>query len=95
MFIQWRHIFLKGVTIALQWILGSHGRSEGDLITYGHLERVDVKFFLDYIYDHYGLSEKLVLWGQSMGAAVAFLVAESDSRVNLLVPRVPTQASIA
>lgn len=63
----------------------SHGRSEGDLITYGHLERVDVKFFLDYIYDHYGLSEKLVLWGQSMGAAVAFLVAESDSRVNLLI----------
>ncbi|OJV20771.1 MAG: hypothetical protein BGO30_05495 [Bacteroidetes bacterium 41-46] len=62
-----------------------HGESEGDFVTYGHLERGDLKELIDYIEKKWGINGKLILWGQSLGAAVSLLVAAEDSRVDGVV----------
>ena len=65
--------------------LRSHGDSSGDFITFGNSEHRDVSSFIDYISENFGLENRVVLWGQSLGAAVAFLTAESDARVDALI----------
>lgn len=65
--------------------LRSHGDSSGDYITFGNSEHRDVSSFIDYISENFGLENRVVLWGQSLGAAVAFLTAESDARVDALI----------
>lgn len=65
--------------------LRSHGESSGEYITYGESEHDDLSSFIDYISENFGLDERVILWGQSLGAAVAFLTAEYDSRVDVLI----------
>ena len=62
-----------------------HGESEGNCVTYGHLERGDLKELIDFIENKWGIKGKLILWGQSLGAAVSLLVAAEDSRVDGVV----------
>jgi len=63
----------------------SHGESEGRYITYGHLEKGDLIQLLDYVESQYGIKGKVILWGQSLGAAVALMVASEERRVDCVV----------
>lgn len=62
------------------WDARGHGASEG-LCTYGARERDDVSDVLDALARH-GLAEPILLYGYSMGAAVAIQAAAHDPRVD-------------
>jgi pimeloyl-ACP methyl ester carboxylesterase len=80
-----------------------HGQSEGDFSTFGGLEAGDIQCWLDELAVRLGQvvsSEPLraVLWGRSMGAAIALRAAALDSRpvaVVLEAPMVDLVASTA
>jgi pimeloyl-ACP methyl ester carboxylesterase len=54
-----------------------HGRSQGDVCTYGYFERHDVMRALDAV-----RAERAVLFGSSLGAAVALQAAAVEQRVG-------------
>ena len=56
---------------------GGCGISDGGLVTLGYREREDVEVVLDYLQSHAGVSF-VCLYGRSMGAATALLVAADD-----------------
>ena len=56
-----------------------------DLPKFNLIEKHPNKIVIDYISENFGLENRVVLWGQSLGAAVAFLTAESDARVDALI----------
>lgn len=58
----------------------SHGRSEGDVCTYGFHEKTDLRRVIDTVTDG-----PVVLIGTSLGAAVALQEAAGDSRVTAIV----------
>jgi uncharacterized protein len=62
----------------------AHGRSEGELVTMGVLEQLDLRGALDYLQNERGIGRVGVL-GFSMGAGVALLVAAQDDRIEALV----------
>jgi dienelactone hydrolase len=56
---------------------GGCGNSDGGLVTLGFREREDVEVVLDYLHSHAAVSY-VCLYGRSMGAATALLVAADD-----------------
>jgi beta-lactamase superfamily II metal-dependent hydrolase/pimeloyl-ACP methyl ester carboxylesterase len=69
------------------------GRSEGDCTTYGALESADLCAWLDWL-DARTSPGCVVVWGRSMGAAVALRAATADRRIAALVLEAP-YASLA
>ncbi len=71
-----------------------HGQSEGDFSTFGALEARDIQIWLDELARRLALTDREsifqpVLWGRSMGAAIALRAAALDSRTVALVLEAP------
>ena len=71
-----------------------HGESEGHFSTFGGLEARDIQRWLDELPARVArtdpaLSFRPVLWGRSMGAAIALRAASVDSRAVALVLEAP------
>ncbi len=49
------------------------GKSEGDYIGFGVLERHDAKLWADYVADRFGLQHRIILSGLSMGASTVLM----------------------
>jgi pimeloyl-ACP methyl ester carboxylesterase len=59
--------------------LRHHGRSAGDLSSFGYFERQDVRAAVELA--HRRTAGPIVVWGVSMGAAAAALAAAEDPRI--------------
>lgn len=62
----------------------AHGRSEGETVTMGALEQVDLVAALDYVQQQRGVQRAGVM-GFSLGAGVSLLAAAHDKRIAALV----------
>ncbi|MBM3265584.1 MAG: alpha/beta hydrolase, partial [candidate division Zixibacteria bacterium] len=62
-----------------------HGKSDGDLITFGYFERQDVEAALGYVTSTKGETGPIILWGISMGAANALLAGAEQSSVGAII----------
>lgn len=62
----------------------AHGRSEGEIVTIGALEQADLFGALDYLENAHGITG-VGVFGLSMGAGVALMVAAQDHRVAAVV----------
>lgn len=62
----------------------AHGRSEGELVTIGALEQADLFGALDYLETARGIT-RVGVFGLSMGAGVALMVAAQDQRIAAAV----------
>ena len=60
--------------------LQAHGDSEGELITFGGLEHLDLLQWTDLLIQRFGPDIRILLHGVSMGAATVMLTAGSRSR---------------
>lgn len=60
------------------------GDSGGRGITFGHYEKYDVLDWIDYLNNEYP-SATFAIFGESMGAATATLVAARDKRIRFLI----------
>jgi pimeloyl-ACP methyl ester carboxylesterase len=58
----------------------AHGESEGDMCTYGSLEKRDLSRVLDALN-----AQRVILLGTSLGAAIALQAAADDARVKAVV----------
>ena len=58
----------------------SHGKSEGNTITFGILERKDCLCWVQYVCSHFGPNTPIILAGLSMGAATVLMAS------NLALP---------
>lgn len=56
----------------------SHGKSEGEYIGFGILDRFDCLKWIDYVNDRLGEGGDIVLYGVSMGAATVLMASGSD-----------------
>lgn len=61
----------------------AHGQSEGRCLTFGILEREDVRLWARYLCDRFGEDVNIVLVGVSMGAASVMMAAELDLPQNV------------
>ena len=61
----------------------SHGRSEGNAITFGIKERRDVLSWINYILERYGKDTPIILCGLSMGAATVLMSTDLDLPANV------------
>ena len=68
-----------------------YGRSSGTFASFGGREAGDVRVWLDTLAAWPGRARPLlpVLWGRSMGAAIAVRAAAEDSRIQALVLESP------
>ncbi len=62
----------------------AHGKSEGRCLTFGILEREDVRLWAKYLCDRFGDETKIVFVGVSMGAATAMMATELDLPKNVV-----------
>ena len=71
--------------------LRGYGPSEGPFASFGGREADDVRTWLDALAERVGPANELlpVLWGRSMGAAIAVRAAALDSRIRALVLESP------
>ena len=71
--------------------LRGYGRSSGTFASFGGREAGDVRVWLDTLAAGPGRARPLlpVLWGRSMGAAIAVRAAAEDSRIQALVLESP------
>ena len=71
--------------------LRAYGKSGGSFASFGGREVDDVSAWLDVLAGRHGSGEPLfpVLWGRSMGAAIAIRAAARDQRVRALVLESP------
>lgn len=53
----------------------AHGKSEGDYIGFGILDRYDCLSWIRYAENHFGNDKKIVLYGVSMGAATVLMAS--------------------
>ena len=67
----------------------SQGRSDGRFATFGAREADDVRCWLDALAMRVGPGFRPILWGRSMGAAIAVRAASIDPRVAALVLEAP------
>ena len=75
--------FHEGGLSVLMFDFRGHGRSEGDLVSMGALERLDLLGAIDYL-EGRGFGSVGVL-GFSMGGGVAIVTAASDERITAVV----------
>lgn len=57
----------------------SHGKSEGNYIGFGILDRFDCIKWIEYVTKRFGADCEIVLYGVSMGAATVLMASGSDS----------------
>jgi uncharacterized protein len=70
--------------------LRAHGESGGQYCTFGYREKEDVRRYIDSALARFGPAVgPVVVWGGSLGAAVALQVMESDSRIQCGVVESP------
>ena len=62
----------------------AHGRSEGETVTMGALEQLDLQAAIDCAQQEYGI-DRVGVMGFSLGAGVSLLTAAYDSRIAALV----------
>ena len=67
----------------------AHGESDGAACTYGYYEKADVARVLDVLTASGAAADRTVLFGSSMGAAVALQAAPLDGRVRAVVAQSP------
>jgi alpha-beta hydrolase superfamily lysophospholipase len=65
------------------------GRSDGDLTSFGGREADDLRVWIDALTLRAGPDLTPVLWGRSMGAAIALRAASMDPRVRALILEAP------
>ena len=56
----------------------AHGKSEGETISFGVMERYDVLSWIEYALSRFGEGTKVILCGISMGAATVLMASELD-----------------
>lgn len=61
----------------------AHGRSEGRVISFGILERLDCLSWIKYINDRFGSGTPVVISGLSMGAATVLMAADLELPANV------------
>lgn len=59
----------------------AHGKSSGKYCTYGYYEKYDVKAVVDYLKAR-NSEERIGIWGNSMGGAIALQAMEIDKRIQ-------------
>ena len=71
--------------------LRGYGRSGGTFASFGGREAGDVRVWLDALAAQAGQARPLlpVLWGRSMGAAIAVRAAAADARIQALILESP------
>ncbi len=62
----------------------AHGKSGGNVITFGLKESQDVLSWIDYINTKFGEKQKIILCGISMGAATVMLAAGEELPKNVI-----------
>ncbi len=62
----------------------AHGKSGGNVITFGLKESQDVLSWIDYINTKFGEKQKIILCGISMGAATVMMVAGEELPKNVI-----------
>ena len=61
----------------------SSGNSEGNVITFGVKEKLDVLSWIDYVINRFGKEVKIILAGISMGASTVLMASELDLPENV------------
>ncbi|MBQ8624221.1 MAG: alpha/beta hydrolase [Oscillospiraceae bacterium] len=61
----------------------SSGNSEGNVITFGVKEKLDVLAWVDYVINRFGKEVKIILAGISMGASTVLMASELDLPENV------------
>ena len=61
----------------------SHGRSEGNTITFGILERHDLLQWVAYAVNRFGKETQIILYGISMGGTTVLMASELDIPNNI------------
>lgn len=61
----------------------SHGKSEGNTITFGIKERKDCLCWIKYVLERFGQDTPILLVGLSMGAATVLMAADLDLPANV------------
>ena len=61
----------------------SHGKSEGNTITFGIKERKDCLCWIKYVSERFGENTPILLVGLSMGAATVLMAADLDLKANV------------
>lgn len=51
----------------------AHGKSEGDYVGFGILDRYDILKWIEYVNDRFGGKKNIILYGVSMGAATVLM----------------------
>lgn len=59
------------------------GKSEGHVITFGVMERLDARSWIDYAIKRFGKEQKMILMGLSMGAATVLMACEHPFPQNV------------
>ncbi len=62
----------------------SHGKSEGNAITFGVKERKDCLCWIHYVLDRFGFDTKIILSGLSMGAATVLMALDQELPENVV-----------
>lgn len=62
----------------------AHGKSEGNVITFGTKERFDVKTWIEYSLDRFGGNVQIMLYGISMGAGTVLMASELGLPKNVV-----------
>ncbi|MCU4176575.1 alpha/beta hydrolase [Carboxylicivirga sp. N1Y90] len=63
--------------------LRAHGQSEGKYCTFGNKEKQDISCLIDDLNTLPNLSQKYIIWGQSLGAAVSLQALSIDDRIKV------------
>lgn len=63
--------------------LRGHGKSEGKFTSMGHYEKYDLKKWINFALNTYGSTDKILIHGVSMGAAMTMLLTEMDIKKNV------------
>ena len=67
-----------------------HGESGGTLVSYGYFESDDLLKWVEWILKHYGSDQKIIIHGDTMGAATALMAASRlPDQVKLIVAESP------
>ena len=61
----------------------SHGKSQGNTITFGLLERLDVVQWVNYITKRFGIDTPIFLYGVSMGGATVLMAPQEQLPSNV------------
>lgn len=61
----------------------AHGRSDGNTITFGIRERLDLLDWVDYAISRFGKEVKILIYGVSMGGATVLMASELDLPRNV------------